>query len=170
MNKWIKDCVFYQIYPTSFYDGNGDGIGDLKGITQKLDYVASLGVKGIWFNPFYPSPFMDGGYDVADYCAVHPMFGTMADFEEMVEKCHSLGIKVVIDLVIGHTSVAHPWFKESAKDEKNKYTDWYIWTDIPIPPQTQRRDIPLLSYRLKYSKAIVSLPRLRRCPNYTRNL
>lgn len=129
MNKWIKDCIFYQIYPTSFYDSNGDGVGDLKGITQKLDYVASLGVKSIWFNPFYPSPFMDGGYDVADYCAVHEMFGTMADFEEMVAKCKSLGIKVIIDLVIGHTSVAHPWFIQSAKDEKNKYTDWYIWTD-----------------------------------------
>ena len=129
MNKWIKDCVFYQIYPTSFYDLSGDGIGDLKGITQKLDYVADLGIKGIWFNPFYPSPFMDGGYDVADYCAVHPMLGTMADFEEMLAKCKTLGIKVVIDLVIGHTSYTHPWFLESAKDEKNKYSDWYIWTD-----------------------------------------
>ena len=129
MNKWIKDCIFYQIYPTSFYDSNGDGIGDLKGITQKLNYVADLGIKGIWFNPFYPSPFMDGGYDVANYCAVNEKFGTMADFEEMVAKCHSLGIKVIIDLVIGHTSNMHPWFLESAKDEKNKYTDWYIWTD-----------------------------------------
>ena len=129
MNKWLKDCVFYEIYPTSFYDGNGDGVGDLKGITQKLDYVAALGVKGIWFNPFYPSPFMDGGYDVADYCAVHPMLGTMADFEEMLAKCKSLGLKVVIDLVIGHTSYTHPWFLESAKDERNEYSDWYIWTD-----------------------------------------
>ncbi len=129
MSEWLKNCIFYEIYPTSFYDSNGDGIGDLKGITQKLDYVAGLGVKGIWFNPFYPSPFMDGGYDVEDYCAVHPMFGTMADFEEMLAKCKSLGIKVVIDLVIGHTSSTHPWFLQSAKDEKNKYTDWYIWTD-----------------------------------------
>lgn len=129
MNKWIKDCIFYEIYPTSFYDSNGDGIGDLKGIIEKLDYVAALGVKGIWFNPFYPSPFMDGGYDVADYYSVHEMFGTMKDFEEMVAKCKSLGIKVIIDLVIGHTSNTHPWFLESAKDEKNKYTDWYIWTD-----------------------------------------
>ena len=129
MNSWIKDCIFYQIYPTSFYDSNGDGVGDLKGITQKLDYVADLGIKGIWFNPFYPSPFMDGGYDVADYCAVHEIFGTIADFEEMVAKCKALGIKVIIDLVIGHTSNVHPWFLQSAKDEKNKYTDWYIWTD-----------------------------------------
>ncbi len=129
MNKWIKDCVFYQIYPTSFYDSNGDGIGDLKGITQKLDYVAGLGVNGIWLNPFYPSPFMDGGYDVTDYYAINEKFGDMSDFEEMVSKCKGLGIKVIIDLVIGHTSDKHPWFLQSAKDEKNKYTDWYIWTD-----------------------------------------
>lgn len=129
MNKWIKDCIFYQIYPTSFYDGNGDGVGDLKGITQKLDYVADLGVTGIWFNPFYASPFMDGGYDVADYRNIHPMFGTMSDFEEMLAKCKALGIRVIIDLVIGHTSYHHSWFLESAKDEKNSYTDWYIWTD-----------------------------------------
>ena len=129
MNKWIKDCVFYQIYPTSFYDSNGDGIGDFKGITQKLYYVKSLGIGGIWFNPFYPSPFMDGGYDVADYCAVNEMFGTMEDFEEMLAKCKSLGIKVIIDLVIGHSSDKHPWFQESGKDEINKYTDRYIWTD-----------------------------------------
>lgn len=129
MNSWIKDCIFYQIYPTSFYDGNGDGIGDLQGVIEKLNYVANLGVKGIWFNPFYPSPFMDGGYDVSDYYAIHETFGTMADFEELVAKCKALGIKVVIDLVIGHTSNMHPWFLESAKDEKNPYSDWYIWTD-----------------------------------------
>ena len=129
MNSWMKDCIFYQIYPTSFYDSNGDGAGDLQGIIQKLDYVADLGVKGIWFNPFYPSPFMDGGYDVADYYGIHKIFGTMSDFEELVAKCKSFGIKVIIDLVIGHTSNTHPWFLESAKDEKNKYTDWYIWTD-----------------------------------------
>ena len=129
MNAWMKNGVFYQIYPTSFYDSNGDGIGDLKGITEKLDYVKSLGVDGIWFNPFYPSPFMDGGYDVADYCAVHEMFGTMADFEEMLAKCKALGIRVIIDLVIGHTSDKHPWFVQSTKDEKNKYSDWYVWTD-----------------------------------------
>ena len=129
MNKWIKDCIFYQIYPTSFYDSNGDGIGDLRGIIEKLDYVADLGVKAIWFNPFYPSPFMDGGYDVADYYGINEMFGTMADFEEMLAKCKSLGLKVIIDLVIGHTSNTHPWFVQSGKDEINKYTDWYIWTD-----------------------------------------
>lgn len=129
MNGWLKNCVFYQIYPTSFYDGNGDGVGDLKGVIEKLDYIADLGVNGIWLNPFYPSPFMDGGYDIADYCAVHETLGTMSDFEELVAKCKALGIRVIIDLVIGHTSNTHPWFLQSAKDEKNEYTDWYIWTD-----------------------------------------
>ena len=129
MAKWIKDSVFYQIYPTSFYDTDGDGIGDIKGIVQKLDYLADLGITGIWLNPFYASPFMDGGYDVADYYSVHPTLGTMADFEALVVKCKALKIRVVIDLVIGHTSNTHPWFLESAKDEINAYSDWYIWTD-----------------------------------------
>jgi len=129
MNNWIKDAIFYQIYPTSFYDSNGDGIGDILGIIEKLDYVKNLGVNAVWFNPFYPSPFMDGGYDVSDYCAINKIFGTMSDFEQLVRKCKEYGIKVVIDLVIGHTSVEHVWFKQSAKDEKNKYSDYYIWTD-----------------------------------------
>ena len=129
MNKWIKDAIFYQIYPTSFYDSNGDGIGDLSGIIQKLDYVKSLGVNAIWINPFYPSPFFDGGYDVSDYCSVNEQFGTMQDFDNLVRECKKRGIRIVVDLVIGHTSVEHPWFKESAKDERNKYSDYYIWTD-----------------------------------------
>ena len=128
MNKWLKDSIFYQVYPTSFYDSNGDGVGDLNGVTEKLDYIRSLGVNAIWLNPFYPSPFMDGGYDVADFYGVHEKLGTMTDFENLVKKCKTLGIKLVIDLVIGHTSNTHPWFLESAKDEKNKYTDWFVWT------------------------------------------
>ena len=129
MNKWLKDSVFYQVYPTSFYDSNGDGIGDLQGIIQKLDYIKDLGANAIWLNPFYDSPFFDGGYDVSDYYSVHKMFGTMADFEQLIAKAKELGIRVIIDLVIGHTSNQHPWFIESGKDEKNKYSDWYIWTD-----------------------------------------
>lgn len=129
MNTWIKDAVFYQIYPTSFYDSNNDGIGDIQGIIEKLDYVKSLGVNAIWFNPFYPSPFYDGGYDVSDYCAVHEKLGTIQDFEQLITRCKEFGIRVVIDLVVGHTSVEHKWFKESAKDERNKYSDYYIWTD-----------------------------------------
>lgn len=129
MNSWVKNSIFYQVYPTSFYDNNGDGVGDLQGIIQKLDYIKGLGVNAIWLNPFYASPFMDGGYDISDYYAVNEKFGTMEDFEALVAKCKTLGIRVVIDLVIGHTSNQHPWFLESAKDEKNKYSDWYIWTD-----------------------------------------
>lgn len=129
MNTWLKDSIFYQVYPTSFFDSNNDGVGDLQGITEKLDYIKDLGVNAIWLNPFYVSPFMDGGYDVADYCAVNEKFGTMADFEALIAKCKTLGIRVVIDLVIGHTSDKHPWFLQSTKDEKNEYSDWYIWTD-----------------------------------------
>ena len=129
MVSWLKDAIFYQIYPTSFYDSNGDGVGDLNGITAKLDYISGLGINAIWLNPFYKSPFMDGGYDIADYRAVDGRFGTMKDFENLVSECKKRNIKVVIDLVIGHTSTEHKWFKESAKDEKNKYSDYYIWTD-----------------------------------------
>ncbi len=129
MATWAKDAVFYQIYPTSFFDANNDGVGDFKGMEEKLDYVKSLGVDAVWLNPFYLSPFMDGGYDIEDYYSVDPRFGTMADFESFMKKATSLGIKVVIDLVIGHTSLKNKWFLESAKDERNEYSDWYIWTD-----------------------------------------
>ena len=129
MVSWLKDAIFYQVYPTSFYDSNGDGVGDLNGIALKLDYLKDLGVNAIWINPFYKSPFMDGGYDVEDYCSIDPRFGSMADFDNLVLKCKEQGIKVVIDLVIGHTSTEHKWFKESAKDERNKYSDYYIWTE-----------------------------------------
>ncbi len=129
MNSWLKDAVFYQIYPTSFYDSNGDGIGDLKGIEQKLPYLKSLGVNAIWLNPFYKSPFMDGGYDVADYYKIDKKFGKMADFTELVKACKKEKIRLIVDLVVGHTSTEHKWFLESAKDEKNKYSDYYIWTN-----------------------------------------
>ena len=129
MNSWLHKCVFYQIYPTSFYDSNGDGVGDIPGIIEKLDYVKDLGINAIWLNPFFESPFMDGGYDVSNYYAIHKMFGNMGDFEELINKAKKFKIRVVIDLVIGHTSNQHPWFIESAKDETNKFSDWYIWTD-----------------------------------------
>jgi len=128
MNSWKSNAVFYQIYPTSFYDGNGDGIGDFVGMIEKLDYVKSLGVDAVWLNPFYLSPFMDGGYDVEDYYQVDPRFGTMQDFENFVAKAKSLGIRVVVDLVIGHTSFKNKWFIESGKNERNEKSDWYIWT------------------------------------------
>jgi len=126
--KNIDNLIFYDIYPTSFYDSNGDGTGDFKGISEKLDYVSSLGVNAIWLNPFYKSPFNDGGYDICDYYSVDPRFGTMEDFENLIKDCKKRGLKVFIDLVIGHTSDEHPWFIDSCKKERNEHSDWYIWT------------------------------------------
>ncbi len=110
---WWRGAVLYQIYPRSFADSNGDGIGDLAGITQRLPYVASLGVDGIWISPFFPSPQRDFGYDVQDYGAVDPQFGSLADFDALVDRAHALGLKVVIDQVWSHTALEHPWFEES---------------------------------------------------------
>lgn len=131
---WWKTAVFYQIYPRSFYDSNNDGIGDLKGITQKLDYLndgngGGLGIDAIWLSPFFPSPMKDFGYDVSDYCEIDPMFGVMADFEELVHEAHTRDIKIVIDLVLNHTSDQHPWFQESRKDRTNPKADWFVWHD-----------------------------------------
>ena len=126
----FKDLIVYQIYPRSYYDSNGDGIGDLAGITQKLDYVASLGVNAIWISPFYTSPMDDFGYDISDYKDVDPIFGTLGDYTRLVEKAHSLDIKVIIDMVLSHTSNEHPWFKESRSGKDNSKSDWYVWTDM----------------------------------------
>ncbi|WP_300271268.1 alpha-glucosidase family protein [Halomonas sp.] len=132
---WWRGGVIYQIYPRSFMDANGDGIGDLAGITEKLDYVASLGVDGIWLSPFFTSPMKDFGYDVSDYRDVDPMFGTLDDFKALLAKAHSLGLKVMIDQVISHTSDQHPWFQESRADRHNAKADWYVWAD-PKPDGT----------------------------------
>ncbi|QJQ99993.1 alpha-glucosidase family protein [Halomonas sp. PGE1] len=132
---WWRGGVIYQIYPRSFMDANGDGIGDLKGITEKLDYVASLGVDGIWLSPFFTSPMLDFGYDVSDYRDVDPMFGTLEDFKTLLAKAHALGLKVMIDQVISHTSDQHPWFQESRADRTNAKADWYVWAD-PRPDGT----------------------------------
>src|SRR5690606_1499918 len=118
-----------QIYPRSFRDMNGDGVGDLPGITAHLDYVASLGVDGIWLSPFVKSPMKDFGYDVTDYRAVDPLFGTMDDFRALLDKAHALNLKILIDLVISHTSDQHPWFQESHRDKTNPRADWYVWAD-----------------------------------------
>ncbi len=126
---WWRGAVIYQIYPRSFQDANGDGIGDLAGIVQRLPYVASLGVDAIWISPFFTSPMEDFGYDVSDYCDVDPIFGTLADFDAVVETAHSLGMKVMIDLVFSHSSDQHPWFKESRADTGNDKADWYVWAD-----------------------------------------
>ena len=129
MREWWRDAVIYQIYPRSFQDDNGDGVGDLKGITRRLDYVASLGVDAIWLSPFFTSPDKDMGYDVSDYTSVNPLFGTVADFDDLVTKAHDLGLKVIIDQVLSHTSDQHPWFIESRADKTNPKADWYVWAD-----------------------------------------
>ncbi|WP_415404282.1 alpha-amylase family glycosyl hydrolase [Tateyamaria sp. SN3-11] len=126
---WWRGAVIYQIYPRSFQDSNGDGIGDLNGITSRLPYVASLGVDAIWISPFFTSPMKDFGYDVSDYCGIDPMFGTMSDFDAMVETAHALGLRVMIDLVLSHTSDQHPWFKESRASRDNDKADWFVWSD-----------------------------------------
>ena len=130
MMKWLQDAVFYEIYPQSFYDANGDGIGDLIGIIEKLDYIKELGCNALWINPFYDSPFKDAGYDVRDYKKVAARYGTDEDAARLFEEAHKRGIKVLIDLVPGHTSEEHEWFKESSKAEKNEYSDRYIWSDF----------------------------------------
>jgi alpha-glucosidase len=132
---WWRGAVIYQIYPRSFQDSNGDGIGDLPGITSRLDYVASLGVDAIWISPFFTSPMKDFGYDVSDYCDVDPMFGTLADFKTLVARAHDLGLKVMIDQVLSHSSDQHPWFKESRQSRDNPKADWYVWSD-PQPDGT----------------------------------
>lgn len=126
---WWKGAAIYQIYPRSFQDSNGDGIGDLPGITSRLDYVASLGVDAIWVSPFFKSPMKDFGYDVADYCDVDPIFGTLEDFDALVERAHALGLKVLIDQVYSHTSDEHPWFAESRSSRHNDKADWFVWAD-----------------------------------------
>lgn len=134
-HDWWRGAIIYQIYPRSFCDSNGDGIGDLKGITQKLDYIASLGVDGVWISPFFTSPMADFGYDVANYRNVDQIFGTLADFDEMLEGMHKRGLKLVIDLVMNHTSNKHPWFGESRQGKDNAKADWYVWAD-PKPDGT----------------------------------
>jgi alpha-glucosidase len=126
---WWRGAVIYQIYPRSFQDANGDGVGDLRGITDRLDYVADLGVDAIWLSPFFTSPMKDFGYDVSNYRDVDPIFGTLADFDQLLEKAHKLGLKVMIDQVISHTSDLHDWFEQSRQDKTNEKADWYVWAD-----------------------------------------
>ncbi|MDO5055885.1 MAG: alpha-glucosidase family protein [Lautropia sp.] len=128
-SEWWRGGVIYQIYPRSYQDSNGDGIGDLPGITRRLDYVARLGVDAIWLSPFFKSPMKDFGYDVSDYRDVDPMFGTLDDFRALVARAHELGLKVMIDQVLSHTSDQHPWFVESRKNRTNPRADWYVWAD-----------------------------------------
>ncbi|MGF6275770.1 alpha-glucosidase [Massilia sp. UYP11] len=131
-SHWWRDAIIYQVYPRSYLDTNGDGIGDLAGITEKLDYIASLGVDIVWLSPFFKSPMRDFGYDIEDYCDVDPMFGTLADFDRLVAKAHGLGLKIMIDQVMSHTADTHPWFAESRANRDNPKSDWYVWAD-PLP-------------------------------------
>lgn len=132
---WWRGAAIYQIYPRSFQDTNGDGVGDLPGITARLSYIADLGVDAIWISPFFTSPMKDFGYDVSDFRNVDPIFGTLADFDELVETAHRLGLKVLIDQVLSHTSDQHPWFKESRISREGEKAEWYIWAD-PHPDGT----------------------------------
>jgi alpha-glucosidase len=128
-NKWWKGGAIYQVYPRSFDDSNHDGIGDLNGITQRLDYIQSLSVDGIWISPFFPSPMKDFGYDVSDFRGIDPMFGTMDDFDRLLDEAHKRGLKIMIDLVFSHTSDQHPWFEESQKSKTGDKADYYVWAD-----------------------------------------
>ena len=128
MPKWLDNAIFYEIYPQSFCDSNGDGIGDLPGIIGKLDYIKELGCNAIWLNPCFDSPFYDAGYDIRDFYKVAPRYGTNEDMKQLFQEVHKRDMKIILDLVPGHTSIEHPWFKESMKNEKNPYSDYYIWT------------------------------------------
>jgi alpha-glucosidase len=128
-NPWWKEAIIYQVYPRSYLDTNGDGVGDLPGITARLDYIASLGVDIVWLSPFFKSPMKDFGYDISDYCDVDPLFGSLADFDKLIAKAHSLGLKIMIDQVMSHTADAHPWFVESRSSRDNPKSDWYVWAE-----------------------------------------
>ena len=128
-SDWWRGCVIYQVYPRSFQDTSGDGIGDIRGIIERLDHIESLGVDAIWLAPFFKSPMADFGYDVSDYCDVDPMFGTLSDFDALIEKAHGKGLKIIIDQVISHTSDRHAWFQESRSSRDNEKADWYVWAD-----------------------------------------
>ena len=126
---WWKHAVIYEIYPRSFQDSDGDGIGDLNGITQRLDYLQSLGVDALWLSPIYPSPQVDFGYDISDYKSIDPAYGTLADFDRLVAEAKKRNIRIIMDMVMNHTSDKHKWFLESASSKTNPKRDWYIWRD-----------------------------------------
>ncbi len=129
MTDWWRGSVTYQIYPRSFQDSDGDGIGDLRGITARLDHVAALGVDAIWLSPVFTSPMADMGYDVSNYTEVDPLFGTLDDFDALLARAHALGLRVIIDQVLSHSSDQHPFFRQSRSDKVNDRSDWYVWAD-----------------------------------------
>src|ERR1700716_2239724 len=127
--RWWQTGVIYQIYPRSFQDSSGDGVGDIRGIAERLDHLVALGVDAIWLSPIFPSPMADFGYDISDYTGIDPLFGKMEDFDTLVAAAHGAGLKVILDLVPNHTSDQHPWFTESRGSRENAKRDWYIWRD-----------------------------------------
>lgn len=129
MTPWWKKAVIYQIYPKSFQDSNGDGIGDLHGIINRLDYLSKLGIDAIWLSPVYQSPGIDNGYDISDYQAIDPQYGTMDDMDNLILEAKKRNIKIIMDLVVNHTSDQHAWFVEARKNKENQYRDYYIWRD-----------------------------------------
>ena len=128
-DPWWQSAIIYQIYPRSFQDSNGDGVGDLRGILRRLDYLVELGVDAIWLSPIYPSPMADFGYDISDYTDIDPLFGTLKEFDELLAATHDRGLKLLLDLVPNHSSDRHPWFLESRSSRDNPKRDWYIWRD-----------------------------------------
>ena len=135
---WYKDAIVYQLHVRAFHDSNGDGIGDFRGLTQRLDYIQELGATAIWLLPFYPSPLKDDGYDIADYFSVHPSYGTLDDFKVFLEEAHSRGLRVITELVVNHTSDQHPWFQQSRSSPDNPYRDWYVWSETDDRYRTVR--------------------------------
>src|SRR5579883_3377861 len=134
-SPWWKGAVFYEIYPRSFQDSNNDGVGDLNGITQRLDYLKVLGVDAIWLTPIYPSPQVDFGYDISNYEDIDPQYGTLKDFDHLVAEAKKRNIRIIMDLVLNHTSDKHPWFIESSSSKTNPKRDWYVWRDGKGPGQ-----------------------------------
>ena len=129
---WYKSGAIYEVHVRAFYDANGDGTGDFRGLTAKLDYIKDLGVTAIWLLPFYPSPLKDDGYDIADYCDVHPMYGTLADFKEFLRQAHRRGLRVITELVLNHTSDQHPWFQRARRSSPgSRWRHFYVWSDMP---------------------------------------
>jgi len=133
-DDWYRHAVFYEVYPRSFQDSDGDGIGDLPGLISRLDYLKELGVDALWLMPVYPTPFKDSGYDISDYRAINPDYGTLADFEALLAAAHERKMRVIMDLVLNHTSDSHAWFTESRSSKTNPKADWYVWSDTPNPP------------------------------------
>jgi maltose alpha-D-glucosyltransferase/alpha-amylase len=142
IDTWYKNMVMYSVDVEKFYDSNGDGIGDLQGLSKRLDYLAGMGINCLWILPFYPSPNRDNGYDVTHYYEVDPRLGNLGDFSDLIDRANDLGIRIIIDLVVNHTSIKHPWFQEARKNPDSKYREYYVWSEEPL--DFDRKDIPLI--------------------------